>query len=173
METELGDDVLDLRVSELVKSVLDSVLSTDICTQPDRKQHDFEIRNIDWVVCKDFTISVGKKQIEEYMRTWEVDPKWLFSVKFLQETELEFENQFLYRALWSIPTTRCPIPKNTAFVYFTITISKIKPNTMPVIVTFQVEASQTVHVPGKTRFREKWLKDVIENKTLLMDTITF
>ncbi|KAK3556468.1 hypothetical protein QTP70_008248 [Hemibagrus guttatus] len=141
--------------------------------QPDSKQLDSEIRNIDWVACKDFTITVGKTQIEEYIGTWKVDPRWLFCVKFLEESELELEKRFLYKALWSMPTRRCPIPKSTVSVYFTISISKIRPHTMPVLVTFQVEANNTVHAPGKTRFREKWLKDVIESKALLMDTITF
>lgn len=171
MDTKLEDDLLDLRAFELVKSVLDSTVTR--APQPDSKQPEPEIRNIDWVACKDFTISVGKTKIELYIGTWEVDPRWLFCVKFLQERELEFEKQFLYKALWSMPTRRCPVPKSTASVYFTISISKTKTHTMPVLVTFQVEASNTVHAPGKTRFREKWLEDVIESKALLMDTITF
>ncbi|KAF7711678.1 A-kinase anchor protein 14, partial [Silurus meridionalis] len=169
MDTKVEDDPLDLRASEF-KSALDA--------QPDPQpeestQPDFEIKNIDWVACKDFTLSVGKKQIEEYMCTWEMNPKWLFSVQFLQERELEYEKQFLYRALWSIPTSRRPIPAHTASVYFTISISKIKPQTNPVQVRFQLEFSKTTHVPGKTIFREKWLNDSIENKSLLMETITF
>lgn len=173
MDTKIAGDLLDLRASELVRSVLDgSQCTVTRAPKPDSKQLDFEIRNIDWVACKDFTISVGKTQIEEYMSTWEVDPRWLFSVEFLQESEVEFEKQFHYRALWSIPSRRCPIPNSTASVYFTISISKFKPRTKPVLVTFQVESSKTVHTPGKTRFRETWLKDLIESKALLMDTIT-
>lgn len=171
MDSKLGDDLLDLRASELVQSVLDDAQCT--VTRADHEQLEFEIRNIDWIACKDFTIGVGKKQIEEYMGTWEVNPRWLFNVQFLQESELEFERQFQYRALWSIPSRRCPIPHSTVSVYFTISISKIKPCTAPVLVTFQIESCETVHAPGKTRFREKWLKDMIECKELLMNTITF
>ncbi|XP_053539665.1 A-kinase anchor protein 14 [Ictalurus punctatus] len=174
MDTKPGDDLLDLRASELVKSVLDGAQCTlTRAPTPDSNQLDFKIRNIDWVACKDFTISVGKTQIEQYMSTWEVEPRWLFSVQFLQENELEFEKQFHYRALWSMPSRRCPVPHSTASVYFTFSTSSTKPSTMPVRVRFQVESSETVHTPGKTRFREKWLKDVIESKALLMDTITF
>ncbi|XP_026783067.3 A-kinase anchor protein 14 [Pangasianodon hypophthalmus] len=173
MDTTLGDDLLDLRASELVRSVLDPQCSVTRAPEPDSKQLGFEIRNIDWVACKDFTVSGGKTQIEEYMSTWEVEPRWLFSVEFVQESELEFEKQFHYRALWSMPTRRRPVAHSTACVSFTISLSKSKPPTTPVLVTFQLESSQTVHTPGKTRFREKWLKDVIESKALLMDTITF
>lgn len=161
-----GDDLLDVRASELVRSVLDS-------TRADSKPLGFEIRNINWVACKDFTISVGKSQIADYMSTWEVDSRWLFSVRFLQESELEFEKEFQYKAQWSMPSRRSPAPHSTASVYFTISISTNTPRTSPVRVTFQVESCQTAHVPGKTRFREKWLKDVIESKTLLMDAIAF
>ncbi|XP_060774440.1 A-kinase anchor protein 14 [Neoarius graeffei] len=174
MDTKIADDLLDLRVSGLVRSVLDGSQGTVTrAPEPDSQQLDFEIRNIDWVTCKDFTISVGKAQIEEYMSTWEVNPRWLFSVEFLQESELEFEKQFHYRALWSMPSRCSPIPKSTASVYFTISIFKYKPPTRPVQVTFQLESSRTVHTPGKARFRETWLKDLIESKALLMDTITF
>lgn len=174
MDTKPGDDLLDLRASELVKCVLDGTrCSLSNAPRPHNKRPGFELRNIDWVSCKDFTIRVGKTQIEEYMGTWEVDPRWLFSVEFLQKSELEFETQVQYRALWSMPTRRCPLPASTASVYFTITISKIKAHTTPVLVTYQVESCSTAHTPGKTRFREKWLKDVIESKELLMDSITF
>lgn len=174
MDSAVGEDLLDLRASELVRSVLDGAqCAVTRAPQPDSKQLDFDISNIDWVSCKDFTISVGKTQIEEYMSTWEVDPRWLFSVRFLQESEAEFEKQVQYRALWSRPSRRSPIAHSTASVYFTISISKIRPGTTPVLVTFQVESCHTVHAAGKTRFREKWLKDVIESKELLMDNITF
>lgn len=174
MDTKIKNDVLDLGASELVNSVSDGAqFEGTRAPKLGSKQLNFEIKNINWVACKDFTISVGKTQIEEYMSTWEVDRRWLFSVEFLQESELEFEKQFLYRALWSMPTRRCPIPKGTASVYFTISISKIAPDTRSVLVKFQVEANETMHAPGETRFREKWLKDVIESKALLMETITF
>jgi len=137
-------------------------------------QCEHKIKNIDWISCKDFTIEIGEHQIRQYMDTWDIQqPGWLYSMKFLQETELEFKKQYKYEAKWSIPTRSTPIPRATASVYFIIEISKIKPDTLPVDVHFLVETNRFKHIPGQTRFREKWLVDVIESNRLLIDTVGF
>lgn len=41
--------------------------------------------------------------------------------------DLQYDTRFRYRVRWSVPTRRLPIPRFTASIYFTITISKIKP----------------------------------------------
>ncbi|XP_018602097.1 A-kinase anchor protein 14 [Scleropages formosus] len=133
----------------------------------------FEIHNIEWISCGGFTAELGKKQIKEYISTWEVGPSWLYSLKFLEEKDLEFRKQYHYRVQWSTPTPSVPIPRATACVYFVIEVSKIKPQNTPVEVYYLVESNQLQHRPGKIRFREKWLKDVIESKILLQDTVTF
>uniref|UniRef100_A0A8C1IR54 Si:dkeyp-81f3.4 n=1 Tax=Cyprinus carpio TaxID=7962 RepID=A0A8C1IR54_CYPCA len=135
-------------------------------------QCEHEIKNIDWISCKDFTIEIGEQQIKQYMDTWEIQqPGWLYSLKFLRETELEFKTQYQYETKWTIPTQTAPIPRATASVYFIIEISKIRPNALPVDVHFLVETNRSKLIPGQTRFREKWLMDVTESKTLLMDTV--
>lgn len=158
--------VTDVNISETLTAMeMDS---------EDNAQSAPKIKNIDWISCKDFTIEIGEQQIRQYMDTWDIQqPGWLYSLKFLQETELEFKTQYHYEAKWSIPTPTAPIPRATASVYFIIQISKIKPNTLPVDVHFLVETNRSKHIPGQTRFREKWLMDVIESKILLMDTVDF
>ncbi|XP_021432544.2 A-kinase anchor protein 14 [Oncorhynchus mykiss] len=164
---------LSLRASEIVKNVLENARGALGHQQEVEDSTEYEFRNIEWITCKDFTIELGKVRIEEYIHTWEVHTSWLFSLVFLEETDHEFHKQYHYRAQWSIPTRRTPIPKATASVYFVIVISKIKPQTLPVEVYFLVESNRLTHRPGKTRFREKWLKDVIESKTLLQNTVDF
>nr|XP_015207100.1 PREDICTED: A-kinase anchor protein 14 [Lepisosteus oculatus] len=158
--------IIELALQNAQNYLLHKQITENDCT-------DYEIKNINWTACKDFTIELGKKQIEEYMSTWEMHPRWLYSLEFLQEKDLEFHRQYHYRVQWSIPTRRRPIPQATACVYFIISTSKIKPQTLPVEVYFLVESNQLQHRPGKTRFREKWLKDVIESKTLLQESIDF
>ncbi|XP_053896404.1 A-kinase anchor protein 14 isoform X4 [Malaclemys terrapin pileata] len=46
-------------------------------------------------------------------------------------------------------------------------------STLPVEVFFILESNRLIHRPGQCRFREKWLKDIIESKRILMDSITF
>ncbi|XP_073455441.1 A-kinase anchor protein 14 [Aquarana catesbeiana] len=137
------------------------------------KEQNYTLKNIAWVQCKDFTVDLGKKQIEEYVSTWEFDESWLYCTDFLKKEEMEYSKLFHYRMRWSIPTCRKPVPRATACVYFTIKISKIKPSTLPVEVFFVFESNRLVHRPGQTRFREKWLKDIIESKIIMMDSITF
>ncbi|XP_077148564.1 A-kinase anchor protein 14 isoform X2 [Ranitomeya variabilis] len=136
-------------------------------------EQEHKVKNIPWISCQDFTVELGKKQIEEYVTTWEFHESWLYCTDFLREEETEFNTLFHYRMRWSIPTCRKPIPRATACVYFTIKISKIKPSTLPVEVFFVFESNRLVHRPGQTRFREKWLKDIIESKLIMMSSITF
>uniref|UniRef100_A0ABM5EVS8 A-kinase anchor protein 14 isoform X1 n=1 Tax=Pogona vitticeps TaxID=103695 RepID=A0ABM5EVS8_9SAUR len=133
----------------------------------------YEVPNIAWMKCQDFTIGKGLLQIEEYMRTWELHESWLHWTNYLGEEELEYSMRYHYRVRWSIPTCRKPIPRATACVYFVIEISKVRPSTLPVEVFFIVETNKLIHRPGKSRFKEKWLKEVIESKISLMETIYF
>ncbi|XP_007436249.1 A-kinase anchor protein 14 [Python bivittatus] len=133
----------------------------------------YKIPNITWMRCKDFTIGKGLLQIEEYMRTWELHESWLHWTNYLNNEELQYSTQYRYRVRWSIPTCRKPIPRATACVYFVIEISKIKPSTLPIEVFFVVETNKLIHRPGKSRFKEKWLKDVIESKIVMMETVDF
>ncbi|KAL2103115.1 hypothetical protein ACEWY4_002283 [Coilia grayii] len=163
-----------VKANEIVQDVIETAQSIVGCIAVDQvAQSDYKMKNIDWVTCKDFTIDIGKKQIEEYIGIWEVHSSWLYNLEFVQKTELEYQTQYHYRAQWSIPTRRSPIPRGTACVFFVIEISKIKPQTLPVEVYFFVESNRLTHRPGKTRFREKWLKDVIESKAFLQKTIHF
>ncbi|KAM4697070.1 A-kinase anchor protein 14 [Rhinophrynus dorsalis] len=136
-------------------------------------EQEYVVNNITWLPCKDFTVELGMKQIEEYISTWEFHESWLHCTDFLKEEEMEFSRLYHYRTRWSIPTRRTPIPRATACVYFTIKMSKIKPPNLPVEVFFIFESNRLIHRPGQTRFREKWLKDVIESKMIMMEGVTF
>ncbi|XP_056665711.1 A-kinase anchor protein 14 isoform X1 [Monodelphis domestica] len=106
-------------------------------------------------------------------QTWEFHESWLHWSDYLDKEDLEFSVRYHYRVRWSIPTSRKPIPRATACVYFLIEISKIKPTTLPVEVFYVLESNRYIHRPGKSRFREKWLKDIIESKIILMNSIGF
>lgn len=151
--------------AQLVKALLDRHRYTIAKEQVDLSP-DSEKRNIDWVASNDFTVKEGKRQIGEYIRTWEMQPGWLYSLDFLYSTEEEHHTFYHYQARFSTPTQEEPI-QGTASVYFAVDISKVKPQTLPVEVLFIIESSKLVHTPGTTTFREKWLEEVIKSKTLL------
>ncbi|NXW44791.1 AKA14 protein, partial [Nyctiprogne leucopyga] len=129
------------------------------------------IKNIQWTTGNNFTVERGQQQIEEFISIWEVHESWLHCSEFLHEEELEHSKRYHYRVCWSIPTRRKPTPRATASVYFVIEISKIKPATLPVELSFTLESSRLIHRPEQCQFREKWLKDIIENKIILMERL--
>lgn len=133
----------------------------------------YEIPNIKWMTADNFTVAGGLEKIEEFIKTWERDGSWLYCIDFLREEEHPYSWRYRYAVKWSIPTRRRPIPRATASVYITIEVSKFKPKTFPVEVYYIFETHHLVHRPGRTRFREKWLKDIIESKIQLMGAVEF
>nr|XP_060612501.1 A-kinase anchor protein 14 isoform X1 [Anolis sagrei ordinatus] len=174
---ETNEDLESLKERALL--IVDNVIKGATDTIIDQKKKEeaarakYKIPNIQWVECKDFTIGKGLLQIEEYMRTWELHESWLHWTNYLSEEELQYSIRYHYRVRWSIPTCRKPIPRATACVYFILEISKVRPDTLPIEVYFMVETNKLIHRPGESRFKEKWLKDVIESKIGLMETIYF
>ncbi|XP_044283093.1 A-kinase anchor protein 14 [Varanus komodoensis] len=168
------NDTAGLIVSDVIQR------SKDALREKQKKQAElylagakYEVPNIIWMKCQDFTVGKGVQQIEDYMRTWELHESWLHWTNYLGEEKKKYSIQYYYRVRWSIPTCRKPIPRATACVYFIIEVSQIKPPTLPVEVFFLVETNKLIHRPGECRFKEKWLKDVIESKIILMETVDF
>ncbi|XP_062441030.1 A-kinase anchor protein 14 [Rhea pennata] len=166
----------DAAIKEAARVFIENVISNakeHLLGLP-KKEAEYAIKNIQWTTCKNFTVERGQQQIEEYIsQTWEFHESWLHYLEFLQEEELKYSKRYHYRVCWSVPTRRKPIPRATASIYFIIEVSKIKPATLPVEVFFILESSRLIHRPEQCRFREKWLKDIIENKIILMESLTF
>lgn len=161
--------------AHLVKALLDKHRHTITKEQDDENTATSASeprRTVKWVASKDFTIELGKKQIADYIQTWDVQPYWYYSVDFLHTTEVEHHTFYHYRARFSTPTSRNPI-QGTASVYFVVDISKVKARALPVEVRFVVESNRLVHTPGEISFTEQWLMDVIESKTLLRKAVQF
>ncbi|CAH8831212.1 unnamed protein product [Trichobilharzia szidati] len=129
--------------------------------------------NIQWPTIAEFTCELGVKKIEEYIKGWEVNKNWLYCIDILPKVELKYEIQYKYRVKWSMPCRRSPIPKATASVYFTLRVSRIKPKNTVIDVHYQIETFRTLHIPGKSRFSERWLRDVINSKVRLMSYVNF
>ncbi|BFZ00785.1 hypothetical protein BsWGS_03824 [Bradybaena similaris] len=138
-----------------------------------RKEDTYEAEDIEWLTIEQFTIARGQEKIHEFIKTWKYENSWLYCVDFLTEDDCEFDKRYFYRVRWSIPTRRRPIPRATASVYFTYVVSKIRPPRSPVEVFYVFETNRLIHQPGKSRFREMWLKDIIESKVKVINGVTF
>jgi len=136
-------------------------------------EDDYEIQNIEWLNIEEFSEKRAEEKIHEFIKTWDYQDSWQYCIDYLGEDEHEFDTRYRFRVRWSIPTRRKPIPRATACIYFTFEVSKIKPKDHPVEVYYVFETNRLVHKPGQSRFREKWLKDIIESKVIMMEGIDF
>jgi len=137
------------------------------------KEESFTVENIEWGDIAGFSVNKGEEKIHEFIKTWVYENSWLYCVDFLTEEDHEFDQRYHYRVRWSIPTRRKPIPRSTASVYFTFVVSKIRPPSSPVEVFYVFETNRLIHRPGQSRFREMWLKDIIESKVKMINRVTF
>jgi A-kinase anchor protein 14 len=122
----------------------------------------YEMKNIKWPTIKEFNNDLAIAKLEEYMKnvriyfcensfhsktllfefefepikTWQYDECWLFCIDPIEKIDKEFTTIYNYKACWSIPTRRRPIPRFTASVYFTFDVSKIKPKVNLVYFAF-------------------------------------
>lgn len=106
----------------------------------------------------------GLSAIETFIKEWERGNEWKYFIKYLGKTD----DKLHFEVRWSIPTRRKPIPRATASVYFTLWIH----NENEQIETFYVfEGHRLVHRPGKPQFREIWLKNIIDSKLKVLETL--
>ncbi|XP_064339230.1 A-kinase anchor protein 14 [Camelus dromedarius] len=138
------------------------------------KEAENPIKNIDWVTHGEFTAERGRKQIEQFVLKWEYHSRWVHYTDFLRREDMGHSIfHYIYCVRWSIPTAQIPIAQITAGVYFTIKIHKKKPPDTPIDVSYVFEGQSLVHRPGMIRFREKWLRDIIEAKCILINPNMF
>ncbi|XP_072127422.1 A-kinase anchor protein 14 [Mobula birostris] len=173
MDEEFVNAMLQKRAKAIVIEVLEKAKSYLEQQMIKEGKSPYQIGNVQWVTCKDFTVAIGAKQIEEYISAWEFSNCWLHCLDYLREEELEYHIRHHYRVRWSIPTRRKPIPRATASTYFVVEISKVKSPVFPVEVYYFFESNRLLHRPGQSRFKESWLKDIIESKILLMEQVEF
>ncbi|EDO43483.1 predicted protein [Nematostella vectensis] len=174
---QIVDEAIDNALKRLIGS--DGIRVRGESAEPEEEKDDIDpdtgatIPNVKWMSAESFTVAGGLVKIEEFIKTWERDGSWLYCIDFLREEDHPYSKRYRYAVKWSIPTRRKPIPRATASVYFTLEVSKFKPTTFPVAVYFIFETHRLVHRPGKTKFREKWLKDIIESKIKMMNAVYF
>ncbi|KAK7480481.1 hypothetical protein BaRGS_00028298 [Batillaria attramentaria] len=165
---------LETRMSEREKTC--ESLKTGRLSEEDTfisRDENFEMKDIGWMTIQDFSVEKAEQKIHEYIKTWEYEDSWLYCIDFLGEDLHPYDRRYRFRVRWSIPTRRKPVPRATASVYFTFVVSTIKPGNYPVEVYYVFETNRLVHRPGQSRFREKWLKDIIESKVSMMATVRF
>ncbi|XP_045154536.1 A-kinase anchor protein 14 [Echinops telfairi] len=131
----------------------------------------FTVKNIQWIQHGEFTVEGGQLSIEKYISTWEFKEQWVHYTEFVERRDYANSHYYKYCVRWSIATARLPIPRLTAAMYFTLRFTKGKPAHAPVEVSYHFEDQTLIHRPGTIRFREVWLKNIIETKHDLLGSI--
>ncbi|CAF3390088.1 unnamed protein product [Rotaria sp. Silwood1] len=133
-----------------------------------------------WPTIAEFTNeNIGLEKINEYIeKEWKATPGgqdacWLYAIDFIEKKSLEFNDLYIYRVRYSIPTRRQPIPRQTVSIYFTLDVSKVKPKNTPIQVSFVLETMRLVHYPDTFRFRQTWLENIILLKEKMTNGIDF
>ncbi|XP_023311692.1 A-kinase anchor protein 14-like [Anoplophora glabripennis] len=103
-------------------------------------------------------------------------------VRLVQESELqvssllEFDKVsdfYFYEAKFCIPTFCYPIAQATVGVYFTIEVSRVVPEHLPVRVTFKLESLRRVLVPGEILVDDEMLLRVLYSKLAVFKELCF
>uniref|UniRef100_A0A3P9P3B5 Uncharacterized protein n=1 Tax=Poecilia reticulata TaxID=8081 RepID=A0A3P9P3B5_POERE len=158
--TELLGETAPAEISLLIKSLRFERQLKEELENPPPSMMDSTV----WGLCKDFTKGGGYFKIEAYIKTWDIQPVWVYNVDYIR-TELEDDFKIhLYRALFMAPTARKPIGDRVN-IYFAMEISKTEPEA-PVEVRFLLESRRLIHTPGTSKFSEKWLTDITDTKDL-------
>ncbi|XP_008588269.1 PREDICTED: A-kinase anchor protein 14 [Galeopterus variegatus] len=129
------------------------------------------IKNIKWITHGEFTAERGRRQIDEFVSTWDCESHWVCYTEFVERKDLIHSFHYIYCVRWSMSTARRPMARVSAAVYFTIKINKGKPPDAPIDVSYTLEDQSLVQRPGMIRFREKWLTDIIETKNDILEIL--
>lgn len=165
IDTEDDSDLSELALNLAQRAIADATKTV--------KEDDHGIKNINWITHGEFTAERGRKQIEEFVLTWEYQDRWVHYTKLIETKDVVHSFHYIYSVRWSIPTANTPTALGSASAFFTIKFNKNKPPDAPVDVSFIFEGQSLVHRPGKTRFREKWTRDLVEAKHILMESNPF
>ncbi|XP_005083174.1 A-kinase anchor protein 14 isoform X1 [Mesocricetus auratus] len=156
--------------SELAETIVESAVAAAVEFVEESRN---PVKNIKWITHGEFTIERGRKDIEKFVSTWEIEKRWVYHADFIEKRDLVHSFHYIYRVCWSAPTAVRPMARVSAYAYFTIKFNKSKPRDMPVDVSFIFENSRLLQRPGKIRFREQWLRDITETTQILLESIPF
>ncbi|XP_045851090.1 A-kinase anchor protein 14 [Meles meles] len=120
-ETDKDDngDVNEL-AGELVKTAIHAAVKS-------MEEAEKPMKSIKWITHGEFTAERGRKQIEEFVLTWEYQDRWVHYTQFIEREDLIHSYHYIYCVRWSTPTAKRPMPPVTASAFFTIKITKNKP----------------------------------------------
>lgn len=89
---------------------------------------------------------------------------WHYSLFLINDFQNGICDYYIYEAKFSVPCEAYPVPQACISIFFGIEVSSVIPAVCPVRVTFAVEGSKMVHIPGKHCITEEMLQRAAEVK---------
>ncbi|XP_004685993.1 PREDICTED: A-kinase anchor protein 14 [Condylura cristata] len=157
-------------VTEVALYIVESVIDSAVTMLEEAKN---PIKNIKWITHGEFTAERGRNEIERFILTWEYRDRWAHHTEFIQREDWIHSFHYIYCVEWSPATARRPVPRVSASAFFTIKITKNKPPDSPIDVSYIFEGQSLVQRPGMIRFRENWLREIVECKHILLESLPF
>lgn len=149
-------------------------LSGDGDDEEESSIFDEEAEEYRWPTCREWTVELGLKAIEDFIQTrWNLPDHYKFCVDFLGSVTgppEQYVEDFYFRAKFSVPTRLEPIPLQRASVHFLISVMlhHERPREEKVYVAYYLESKRT-RLSAETPFKLEWLQMVMENKHRLAD----
>ncbi|XP_069895914.1 A-kinase anchor protein 14 [Dipodomys merriami] len=128
------------------------------------------IKNVKWLTHGEFTAERCRRQIHKYVSSWESEDRWVCCTTLVRRDDIVHSFRYIYCVRWSVPTALKPMPRVSAAAFFIVKVNKRKPPEMPIDVKYFLEGQALVQRPGTIRFREHWLREIIETKHQLMES---
>lgn len=127
-----------------------------------------------WPMIQDFTVIHGAEKLQEFINnTSDVEENWTYSIKLLDIIKEKVSDFYKYEAIFSLPTSCHPIPQTTASVFFTYEVSRVKSPVCHVDVTFQLEGTKYIMIPGKHILNDALLFRVLDAKLNVFRQFSF
>nr|KAF6313796.1 A-kinase anchoring protein 14 [Pipistrellus kuhlii] len=163
-------DTEDDHVNDIALDLAENVIAAALNIVED---DEYTIRNINWLTHGEFTPDKCRRQIEDFVKNWEYQERWVHYTKLIEKRDLVHSFHYIYSVRWSVPTSQTPTAFSSAFAFFTVKFNKNKPPDAPIEISYIFEGQSLIHRPGTTRFRENWVKEMVVAKHNIMKSFPF
>ncbi|XP_036160981.1 A-kinase anchor protein 14 isoform X1 [Myotis myotis] len=115
----------DDNLNDMALDITETVIAEAINTV--EEDDEYTIKNIKWLTHGEFTPEKCRKQIQDFVMSWEYEDRWVHYTKLVERRDLIHSFHYIYSVRWSVPTSQTPTAYSSAFAFFTVKFNKNKP----------------------------------------------
>ncbi|CAD7086636.1 unnamed protein product [Hermetia illucens] len=127
-----------------------------------------------WPQMNHFDLDYIEDVIRRYVERWVLDPGFKFFIRYISQRSTDTSDFYYYQVMFSKPTVVCPNPQGTANVFFTVEVTPVVVEKIPIHVTYQFEDYSQIHKPdGRFKFQRFIINNIIKNKIKVFTELEF